>query len=180
MIGCRHQYVSQQAALASSYTMIKRMYDKNKEKVNAMLNDICPEPHSKDIEESTIGDPEKKNKIFFLEYSGRRFLGDPEAVENALYELDDYYQLVGLLSGNDIYNSLGIAETKLGVDNGFADCKRLDNPEFQESDHLEWSINDVPDGDDKTIGVISFGNHLDNVVFYQSIIDQEKEILDSL
>lgn len=179
MAGCKRQY-SNQAAIASAYTVGKHLYDEHKEKIQEIMDDICPEPKTTDIEESIIGDPKKRNKVFFLEYSGRRFIGDPEAIENALYELDDYYQLVGLLSGNDIYNSLGIVETKLGVDNGFADCKRLNNPEFQESDHLDWSINDVTGEDGKTIGVISFSNYLDNVVFYQTFIDQEKELFDSL
>lgn len=199
MIGSRRQYISQQAALASSYTMFKRLYDENKEKVDELMNDISPFDQNNPtataaVEESMNGDPKDRNDIFFLEYSGRRFKSSIADVEEALELLDEQFQKTGIVKFNDLYLYLGIAETKLGVDNGFIDWFRLNNPEHQESEHLEWTIRGVTkatginvedakklEDNGDVIYMISFANTFErNVDFYQELSAYEEEYSHSL
>lgn len=189
MIGCKRQYMSQQAAIASSYTMFKRMYDENKEKVNEALDDICPldlkNPSAFDeIEVSMNGDPDNRNDIFFLEYSGRRFKSSLSDVKEALDIFDEQFLKSGCASFNDLYVYLGIAETRLGAEYGFADMKRMNNPYCPESDwdHIEYDIRKVTkatginaedaqrlEESGKYIYMISFNNYSTDVAFYQDM-----------
>lgn len=190
MIGTRHQYVSQQAGIASLYTMSKRMYDEHKDKVNELMNDICPlseeNPTALDnIEESMNGKPEDRNDIFFLEYSGRRFKSSLPDVEEALALFDDQFRKDGgCACFNDLYVYLGIAETKLGVANGFCDEKRMNNPYIpkEEWEHINWTIRKVTratginaedskklEDNGNYIYMISFNNYFTDVQFYEDM-----------
>lgn len=193
MIGCKHQYMSQQAALASSYTVLKRMYDENRDKVQEIMDEISPLDHNNptaldNIEESMNGEAGKRNDIFFLEYSGRRFKSNLADVEEALELFDEQFQKSGCASFNDLYLYLGIAETKLGVDNGFADSGRMNNPALPEDkwEHIEWSIRKVTEAtgindkeskeledSGKFIYMISVDNNLTSVSFYQDMSNWE-------
>lgn len=199
MVGTRRQFVNQQTAIASSYTMAKRLYDENKEKVNKLINDISPlDPNNPSalaaVEESMNGDPKDRNEVFFLEYSGRRFKSSRADVEEALELLDEQFQKTGLIKFNDLYLYLGIAESKLGVENGFIDWYRLNYPDHQESEHLEWEIRGVTratginpedakklEDNGEVIYMISFANTLEgNISFYQELVAAEEEYSRSL
>lgn len=194
MIGANRNCAAiQQAAIASSYTMAKRLYDENKEKVNAIMDDICPLDKDNPsaltgLEESRNGDPKDRKDIFFLEYSGRRFKSSIADVEEALELADEQFQKTGILSFNNLYLYLGIAESKLGVDNGVIDWFRLNNPEHQESEHLEWSLRAVtkdpetdPDKADDVIYMIELANSLEtNLELYREIAAYEDDYSHSL
>ena len=65
MLGCKKQYAYQQTAIASTYTMMKRLYDENRSKVKKVMDDICPfETDNRtmfdNVEESMHGDPEDR------------------------------------------------------------------------------------------------------------------------
>ena len=189
MVGTRHQYVSQQTAIASSYTMAKRLYDENRERVNEIMNDIRPlDPENPsaldDIEVSMNGDPDNRNDVFFLEYSGRRFKSSVADVEEALDLFNEQFRKSGCAAFNDLYVYLGIAETKLGADNGFCDLGRMYNPAIPEEEweNVEWSIRKVTtatginaedskrlEDNGKFIYMISFNNYLTDVAFYQDM-----------
>lgn len=200
MAGCKRQYAAaNQAAIASSYTMAKRLYDENKERVNEIMDDICPldseNPSAfNGIEESMNGNPEDRNDIFFLEYSGRRFKSSLADVEEALALLDEQFQKESIVSFNALYLYLGIAESKLGVDNGFIDWFRLNVPDHQESEHIEYTIRKVTratginaeeakklEDAGEYIYMISFSNALEpNVTLYHEIKALEDDYSHSL
>lgn len=179
----QHQYASQQAAIASSYTMAKRLYDENRDKVNQLMDEIDPldteNPTAFDnIEESMNGTPGNRNDIFFLEYSGRRFKSSLSDVKEALELFDEQFKKSGCACFNDLYVYLGIAETKLGADNGFADMGRMNNPILPESEwqSIEWEIRKVTkctginaEENGKCIYMISLNNYLVDVTFYQDM-----------
>lgn len=189
----QHQYVSQQTAIASSYTMAKRLYDENREKAKEIMDKINPfdtenETMCDNIEESMNGDPENRNDIFFLEYSGRRFKSNLADVQEALDLFDEQFKKSGCACFNDLYVYLGIAETKLGADNGFADMGRMNNPILPESEwqSIEWDIRKVTkatginaedsvklEENGKYIYMISFNNYLVDVAFYQDMCNWE-------
>lgn len=185
----QHQYASQQAAIVSSYTMAKRLYDENRDKVNQLMDEIDPldteNPTAFDnIEESMNGTPGNRNDVFFLEYSGRRFKSSLSDVKEALELFDEQFKKSGCACFNDLYVYLGIAETKLGADNGFADMGRMNNPILPESEwqSIEWEIRKVTkctginaedsvklEENGKYIYMISFNNYLVDVAFYQDM-----------
>lgn len=199
IVGCKRQYSNNQALIASSYTMTKRMYDQHKEKINKIINDINvldpsnPSALSEIEVSKNIGPDEKDLDVFFLEYSGRRFKSTRANVEEALCCLDEQFQMTGSVSFNDLYLYLGIAETKLGVEHGFIDYKRIDYPDHQESEHVDWEIRGVTrstgidnkesdklEQEGEVIYLISFENGLEDVALYREIVDYEHQVMHSL
>ena len=188
MAGCKRQY-SNQAAIASAYTVGKRLYDEHKEKIQGVMDDICPidteNPLMFDnIEESRNGDEKNRNDIFYLEYSGRRFKSNLKDVEDALEIASDEFFDMGTLLWNELYLILGIAETKLGSYMGFMDSERMDDPNLPKNDRgpLYWEIRKVTCGEGisaseskkmqdngKYIYMISFGNIPDDIAWYRDL-----------
>ncbi len=200
MAGCKRQYAAaNQAAIASSYTMAKRLYDENKERVNEIMDDICPldsenQSTFESVEISKNGNPEEADEVFCLEYSGRRFKSKECWVREGLDLSSEHFQNDPIISWNDIYLYLGIAPTKMGADNGFIDDKRVNFPEHQESDHLEYELRKVTraTGIDEEeskrlekngdyIWLISFSNqHQQNLSFYHELKAFEEDYSHSL
>ena len=201
MAECKRQY-SNQAAIASFYTVGKRLYDEHKDKVQEVMDDICPidteNPLMFDnIEESRNGDEKNRNDIFYLEYSGRRFKSNLKDVEDALEIASDEFFDMGTLLWNELYLILGIAETKLGSYMGFMDSERMDNPNLSKNDRgpLYWQIRKVTCGEGlsaleskkmqdngKYIYMISFGNVPDDITWYRDLDawDEANELKPSL
>ena len=181
MLTKEHQYRSQ-AAIASSYTLGKRLYDENKERIKEIVNDISPDTSDPaffdNIEESKNGFPDKEKKdIFYLEWSGRRFKSTLSDVEEAIRFAVDQYNQKGCISFNNFYLYLGINETKLGVENGFADMGRMNDPNYPEKDWepLDIYIREIkdPKRKGKVIYMICTGNSVEHVWWYEALFDYE-------
>lgn len=183
MLTKEHQYRSQ-AAIASSYTLGKRLYDENRERIKKVMNDICPDTEDPkffdNVEESRNGEAKNRKQIFYLEWSGRRFKSSFSDVTEALELAKEQYSKRGCISFNDLYLYLGIVETKLGVENGFADMGRMNHPELPEGDWepLDIYIREVsnPKKEDQIVYMICAGNNIEHVYWYNQLLDYEEHI----
>ena len=158
------------------------MYDENKERIKEIVNDISPDTSDPaffdNIEESKNGFPDKEKKdIFYLEWSGRRFKSTLSDVEEAIRFAVDQYNQKGCISFNNFYLYLGINETKLGVENGFADMGRMNDPNYPEKDWepLDIYIREIkdPKHKGKVIYMICTGNSVEHVWWYEALFDYE-------
>lgn len=180
MLAKDHQYRSQ-AAIASSYTLGKRLYDENRERIKKVMNDICPDTEDPkffdNIEESRNGEAKNRKDIFYLEWSGRRFKSSFSDVTEALELAKQQYNEQGCISFNNLYLYLGIVETKCGVENGFADMGRMNHPNLPEGDWepLDIYIREIanPKKEDQVIYMICSGNNIEHVWWYQALFDYE-------
>ena len=181
MLAKDHQHKSQ-AAIASSYTLGKRLYDENRERIKQVMNDISPDTDNPNffdnIEESRNGEPKNRKDIFYLEWSGRRFKSSKADVIEALELAKEQYNKRGCISFNDLYLYLGIVETKCGVQNGFADMGRMNHPELpkEEWDPIDIYIREVenPKKEGQIIYMICAGNSIEHVYWYEQILDLEE------
>lgn len=183
MACCKKQYASQ-AAIASGYTLAKRMYDENKEKVQEVINEINSidktDPNQFDnIEVSRNGDPKDNNDIFMFEWSGRRFKSSVPCVDEAIELCKEHFKKRGCISFNNIYLYNGINESKIGVENGFADMGRMNHPELPDNEwaDLDMYRQEVEGPDGRVIHMICVDNNVEWVWWFQTLLDHEEDSL---
>ena len=178
MIGRKSQYSA--LFLSSAYPVGKRMYDEHEEEIKKIMNDISPldttDPEQFDnIEVSKNGSPENRNDIFMFEWSGRRFKSSIPDVDESIELCKRQFKEQGCISFNDIYLYNGINESKMGVENGFADMGRMNHPELPDGEWEELDIyrREVKGPDGKVIHMICVGNSVEHVWWYQALFDYE-------
>jgi len=181
MIGRKCQYSAvQQALIATAYPMGKRLYDEHKDEIKKAMDDICPldakDPEQFDnIEVSKNGSPENRNDIFMFEWSGRRFKSSVPDVDESIELCKQQFKEQGCISFNDIYLYHGINESKMGVENGFADMGRMNHPNLPDGEWEDLDIyrREVESPDGRVIHMICVGNSVEHVWWYQALFDYE-------